>query len=104
MRRKIEDLEEELEEMKAGEYEAEKLARKERELLRAREDLEELEDEWDDRLEDVELEMDLIDNQNERIRSGETSSQTALLETYEEAVRQQEKAIKEEEKRLGGKS
>ncbi len=99
-RRKIEDLEEELEEMKAGEYEAEKLARKERELLRAREDLEELEDEWDDRLEDVELEMDLIDNQNERIRSGETSSQTALLETYEEAVRQQEKAIKEEEKRL----
>lgn len=99
-RRKIEDLEEELEEMKAGEYEAEKLARKERELLRAREDLEELEDEWDGRIEDVELEMDLLDNQDERIRSGETSSHRLLLEAYEEAVRQQEKAIKEEEKKL----
>ena len=99
-RRRIEDLEDELEEMREGEYEAEKLARKERELLRAREDLEELNEEWDDRIEDAELEMDLLDHQNERIRSGDTTSQTALLETYEEAVRQQEKAIKEEEKKI----
>lgn len=99
-RRKVQDLEEELEEMKEGEYAETETARKERELARAREDLEDLEDEWDGRLEDVELEMDLIDSQNERIRSGETTMQAALLEAYEESVRQEEKAIKQEEKGL----
>lgn len=98
--RKVEDLEEDLEELEKTEGEEGEIARKERELARAREDLAQLEEEWDDRIGDMEVQMDLIDDRNERIRKGETSSQIALLEAYEEAVRQQDRAIKEEEKKL----
>lgn len=99
-RRRVEDLEEKLTDMREGEWEEKELARAERELSRAREDLEALEEEWEDRIDDVESRMDLIDDRNARILSGETTSQAALLEAYEESVRQKIEAWREEEKGL----
>ncbi len=99
-RRTVEDRERELEELENKEATESERAQKEQELKRAREDLEDLEEEWEDQLEDVELRMDWIDDRNERIRSGSDSSQMALLETYEEALRQLEERQKEEDKAL----
>lgn len=99
-RRKVEDLEEELEEWKEGDAQAGEIARKERELARAREDLEDLEEEWEDRIGDMEAQIDLIDDRNDRIRTGNISSLTALSEAYEETLRQKNAAAREEEKVL----
>lgn len=99
-RRTVEDRERELEELENSNAGESELARKQKELARAREDLEDLEEEWEVQVEDVELRMDWIDERNERIRSGSTSSQLALQETYEETIRQLEERQKEEEKAL----
>ncbi len=99
-RRKAEDLEEELAEMESEDKEDKEITRKKRELARAKEDLDDLEDEWDDRINDAEYSLDLLDDQSDRIRQGDTSTQTALQESYEEAIRQQEQKQKEEAKKL----
>ncbi|MCI9281868.1 MAG: hypothetical protein HFG56_01115 [Lachnospiraceae bacterium] len=98
--RMVADLEMELAELASQNAEEKEIAKKEQELARAREDKEELEEEWEDRISDVEVQLDLIDDRNERIRSGSTSSQLALLEAYEEELRQLKERQKEEEKKL----
>ena len=98
--REVADREAELAELIALDAGEKELARKHKELERAREDLEELEEEWEDRIEDVEEQINLIDDRNERIRSGSTSSQLALLEAYEEELRQLEERQTEEGKKL----
>lgn len=98
--RRVEDLEERLAEMREGDYDEGEIARTARELERAREDQLALEEDWEDRIDDVESRMDLIDDRNERILSGRTSSQAALQEDYEASVRRQEAEWKEEKKKL----
>ena len=92
--RKVDDLEKEIEKlMEEGNHE-EEIKQLERELSRAREDLDELIDSWDEQVEDDEYELDSIDNRQGRIESGQTTSQEALKEAYDAAVKQQEENLK----------
>lgn len=96
--RKVDDLEKELEELTEEEGHDEEIKQLERELERARDDLDDLIDSWDEQVEDTEWQLDRIDNQQDRIESGKTTSQEALKEAYDAAVKQQEENLKTAEK------
>lgn len=99
-KRKVADLEDELGEMEEEGRGEKELAKKRRELERAREDLEDTEERWEDQVDGAESRMDQIGNQNRRILSGETSSQQALREAYEEEAKRRESEWQEEGKKL----
>lgn len=92
--RKVDDLEKEIEKLAEEGNHEEEIKQLERELERARDDLDELIDSWDEQVEDDEYQLDMIDNQQGRIESGQTTSQEALKEAYDAAVKQQEENLK----------
>ncbi len=71
-----------------------------KQLERAREDLEAVEEQWRIRIRDIQNRRDDLQFQYDRVLSGETSSQEALEESYEAAVKQEEEAWKAEEEKL----
>lgn len=96
--RKIEDLEEELD-LTSGEDE--KAARKlERQLERAREDLENLRNSWEDRVDYARYQLDMTEDQEDRIHAGLTNVQEARKESYEAALKQQEEELETAQKTL----
>jgi len=94
-KRKVEDLEEELKNLEGDEA-----AQVEKELKRAKEDLEEIQAHWNRQVDDAKDQLDYLSDQRDRIRSGQTSSQEAIRESYEAAVKQQEELWKTQEEKL----
>ncbi len=94
VKREIEDLKAELEAAGGSDSELEK------QLVRANEDLAELEHQWKNQISDIEDHFNILEYQNQRIRKGETSGQQALKETYEAAVKQENEAWQAEEEAL----
>ncbi len=92
--REIEDLKAELDAAGGSDSDLEK------QLARAREDLADLKKQWSSRISDMEDDYDMLEYQNRRIQRGQTSSQQALREAYEAAVKQEESAWKAEEEAL----
>ncbi len=98
-RRKVEDLEEEL-----GQVPEEDEARRQRlarDLQRAKEDLADVEDSWETEIDAARDQVDLVDDLEDRVRSGQTASQEELRRTYEQQVKQQQKELEEAGKALG---
>lgn len=98
--RKVDDLEEKLKGLQQeGNHDAQ-IQELEKELDRAKEDLDDLSDSWDRQVEDMEADVDEVDDRRGRISSGQTSSQDALKETYDAAVKQQEDLLKTAQKKV----
>lgn len=91
--RKVDDLEKEIDQLLEEGGHDEEVKQLERELERARYDLDDLIDSWDEQVEDGEYELDTIDNRQGRIEAGKTTSQEALKEAYDAAVKQQEENL-----------
>lgn len=72
----------------------------ERELQGAREDLEVLRGSWKEQIEGAETQMELLEDQEERIHAGRTDVQESRKKSYEEAVRQEMEKIEEAQKGL----
>lgn len=79
---------------------SQELAQTEKELKRAREDLEGIQARWNRQVDDARDQLDYLNDQRDRIRSGQTSSQEALRESYEAAVKQQEEVWKSRQEEL----
>lgn len=102
-RRTVEDLEEELEELKQEGADGEgvdegKIASVRKKLERAREDLDELEESWEEQIDAGRQDLDYIDDGQSRIQEGRTSSQVELRLHYEAQVKAEEEALREKEK------
>lgn len=99
-RRAVEDLEEELQALiqDGGDEDEEALVRKK--LERAQEDLEELEELWEEQLDAKRQDLDYIDEDQSRIHEGRTSGQIEMRLGYEEQVRQEEEKLREKEREV----
>lgn len=98
--RKVDDLLKELDKLQEQEGHEEEIKELERETDRARNDLDDLINSWDEQVEDNESELDMIDDRQGRIESGQTTSQAALKEAYDAAVKQQEDLLKTKQKEV----
>lgn len=99
--REIEDLEEEIKAAEElGEEGKEAVSQLKKKLSRAREDKKSLEEQWRLQIRNIQEQYDLLDFQSDRIWNGETSSQEALKENYEAAVKQEEALWQQEEEKL----
>lgn len=96
--RTIEDLEEQID-LAGDEETARKL---ERDLKRAKEDMEDLRKSWEAQITSASFQMDFVESQEDRIRAGQTSAQEARKEAYDAAVKQQEERMKAAEEKLAG--
>lgn len=68
--------------------------RLERQIRRAREDLESMADSWEEREDTARYQLDLVNFQEDRIRKGQTTIQETRKETYEAAVKREEEQMK----------
>lgn len=98
--RKVDDLEAKLEQLQQGGNHDEEIQELEKQLNRAKEDLDDLSDSWDRQVEDLETDLDNMDDRRNRIASGQTSSQDALKEAYDGAVKQEEELLKTAQKKV----
>ena len=89
--RKIEDLEEELDLI--SDEDENTVKKLEKQLERAREDLEDLRNFWEDRVDYTRFQLDVVDDQENRIHAGLTSVQEARKESYEAAIKQAEEEL-----------
>ena len=94
--RNVEDLEEQI----ALAEDEETARRLERNLKRAKEDMEDLRRSWETQITSASFQMDFVEGQEERIQAGQTTAQEAKRESYEAAVKQQEDSIEAEGERL----
>lgn len=98
--RTVEDLEEDLEGLEAnesGEAQIEALRKK---LARAREDAEELEELWEEQIDGERLDLDYLDDGQNRIQEGMTSAQVELRLGYEAEVEREADVLLEKEKEV----
>lgn len=95
---KIEDLEEQLNGL--SEEDKEGRGQLEKQLRRARKDLSDMKDSWEDQIRSARSQLDFLEYQEDRIRLGQTSVQEARRESYEEAVKQENERMKAAEKEL----
>ena len=72
----------------------------EKQLRRARKDLSDMKDSWEDQIRSARSQLDFLEYQEDRIRLGQTSVQEARRESYEEAVKQENERMKAAEKEL----
>lgn len=99
-RRVIEDLEEELNRLQDSEEEENQREELEKRIERAREDLKTMTSSWEEQVDSARYQIDLLDYQEAKILKGQTTVQEVRKENYEEAVRQEEKRLKEAYKTL----
>ncbi len=95
--RKIEDLKETISRTPEGDASRQEL---EKQLSRAREDLETLQEQWAARISDLQYSREILKMQNDRILNGKDSAQTALKEAYDAEVEQENAAWEAEEEKL----